>query len=273
MPLLTVAVAAALAAGPIDPSEHLARSPASTSGFAAAASDTAAARAAAAAGVPAPLTIAPAIPTSAPAVPSAIPAAGDNAAPPNLPGAADAPVPAAGLDPATAEWLAAQQAAAAAAAAAGAVPPAAGAAPAPASAANSTAAGAAVAPAAVYSLVAEYFPPGEVGNALAVSRCESSFRSVVSAPNSNGSRDWGLFQLNDGGTLQGALRAIGVPAATTSEATAAALDERVNVAAAAWIWSQRGWQPWTCAAKTGIVASTYSSVRGPSYGTYTFTPG
>lgn len=120
--------------------------------------------------------------------------------------------------------------------------------------------GGAVTNAMVYALIQRYFPPQEWAAANAVSACESGQRNVVSAPNRNGSRDWGVFQLNDGGTLQGLLSQTGLP----SGVFAPALDADWNVRAAAQLWRQRGWQPWVCAAKLGIVDGLYSSRRGPN---------
>lgn len=115
---------------------------------------------------------------------------------------------------------------------------------------------------AVHALIVQYFPAGEVANADQVSLCESGQRSVVSAPNSNGSRDHGIFQLNDGGTLQHLLTELGQDPTNLD----LALDPQINVRAAALLFSQRGWQPWTCAAKLGIVAGLYSSQPGPNAG-------
>lgn len=102
--------------------------------------------------------------------------------------------------------------------------------------------------AAVSALISADFPASAQAAAQAVSRCESGQRSVVSAPNSDGTRDRGIFQLNDGGTLQRLLVESGLPATDLSPA----LDAQWNVRAAALLFSQRGWQPWTCAAKLGI---------------------
>ncbi|MGB8021997.1 MAG: hypothetical protein WCF04_12270 [Candidatus Nanopelagicales bacterium] len=120
----------------------------------------------------------------------------------------------------------------------------------------------------VLSLVRKFFPTEEVGNAMAVSRCESGHRNVVGARNSNGTRDYGIFQINDGGTLQAALRRVGVSYSSTSQARDHALDPLTNVRMAAVIWQSRGWQPWTCAAKVGVVAGLYQRARGPMYGKF-----
>lgn len=58
--------------------------------------------------------------------------------------------------------------------------------------------------------------------------------NAVSVPNTNKTQDWGLFQLNDGGTLQ---YAGGAPGAS-------ALVPRWNAKAAARIVSSVGWWPW-----------------------------
>lgn len=120
----------------------------------------------------------------------------------------------------------------------------------------------------VLALVRRYFPASEVGNAMAISRCESGHRNVVGAPNTNGTRDIGVFQINDGGTLQAALRGIGVSYSSLFDAQAKALDPDLNVRMARAIWDNRGWQPWVCAATTKVVAGLYQRTPGPMYGRY-----
>ena len=120
----------------------------------------------------------------------------------------------------------------------------------------------------VLDLVSANFPADQVGNAMAVSRCESGHGNRVSKPNTNGSRDFGVFQINDGGTLQAALRAVGVSFSDITEARKKALDPALNVRMARAIWDSRGWQPWTCAAKLKIVSGLYKKSPGPMAGKY-----
>jgi hypothetical protein len=120
----------------------------------------------------------------------------------------------------------------------------------------------------VLELVRKSFPPDEVGNAMAVSRCESGHANRVSKPNGNGSRDFGVFQINDGGTIQAALKRVGVSYSDISDARAKALDPALNVRMARAIWDSRGWQPWVCAAKMKIVAGLYQRTPGPMAGKY-----
>lgn len=120
----------------------------------------------------------------------------------------------------------------------------------------------------IQALVRKYFPADEVGNAMAVAACESGHSDAIGARNSDGTTDWGVFQLNDGGTLQGSLRAVGVPFGSTTEAQKAALRTEVNVRAAASIYADRGWAPWVCAYKIGVVSSLYGSAPGPMYGKF-----
>lgn len=117
-------------------------------------------------------------------------------------------------------------------------------------------------------LVKKNFPADQLGNAMAVAQCESGQRSIVGATNSDGTTDWGVFQLNDGGTLQGSLRTIGVTFGDTRAAQVAALNPVTNVKAAGAIYRDRGWAPWVCAYKQQIVASLYSNEKGPMYGRY-----
>ena len=128
--------------------------------------------------------------------------------------------------------------------------------------------GGATSSAEVLSLVRKYFPSEEVGNAMAVARCESGHANRVSNANSNGSRDFGVFQINDGGTLQAALRKIGVTTSGITQARKKALVTELNVRMARAIWDTRGWQPWTCAAKLKIVAGLYQRTPGPMAGKY-----
>jgi hypothetical protein len=120
----------------------------------------------------------------------------------------------------------------------------------------------------VLDLVRANFPADQVGNAMAVSRCESGHGNRVSKPNSNGSRDFGVFQINDGGTLQAALRAVGVSFSSITDARKKALDPALNVRMARAIWDSRGWQPWTCAAKMKVVSGLYKRSPGPMAGKF-----
>ena len=128
--------------------------------------------------------------------------------------------------------------------------------------------GGATSSAEVLNLVRANFPAGQVGNAMAVSRCESGHANRVSKPNTNGSRDFGVFQINDAGTLQAALRAVGVSFSSITDARKKALNPAVNVRMARAIWDSRGWQPWTCAAKLKIVSGLYKKSPGQMAGKY-----
>jgi hypothetical protein len=103
---------------------------------------------------------------------------------------------------------------------------------------------------------------------MAVARCESGHANRVGQTNPNGTRDFGVFQINDGGTIQAALRAVGVSYDDISEARARALDPALNVRMARAIWDARGWQPWVCASKLKIVAGLYQRAPGPMAGKY-----
>lgn len=128
--------------------------------------------------------------------------------------------------------------------------------------------GAPIGAATVLSLVRKYFPAEEVTNAMAVARCESGLGNRVGATNANGTRDYGLFQLNDGGTLQAALRRINEPYTDMTHARSKALDSEINVRMARVLWDARGWQPWVCAAKLKIVSGLYQRSPGSMYGKY-----
>ena len=120
----------------------------------------------------------------------------------------------------------------------------------------------------IQGLVRKYVPASEVGTAMAVSACESGHSDAKGAVNSDGTIDWGVFQLNDGGTLQGALDAVGVSYSSTAEARQLALDTEINVKAAARLQAEQGWAPWVCAYKIGVVAGLYSSTPGPMDGKF-----
>lgn len=115
--------------------------------------------------------------------------------------------------------------------------------------------------ASVVSIIHAVFPQSEWSRAERVAGCESGMRSVSSKPNRNGTVDHGVFQLNDGGTLQGLLRSLGEDPANVS----LALDPEWNVRAAHVLWQQRGWQPWTCSGKLGITDGLYSPRPGPNW--------
>lgn len=100
----------------------------------------------------------------------------------------------------------------------------------------------------VEALIAQYFPRDQVEAASRVSLCESGQRNVTSRPNLDGTRDHGIFQINDGGTFQELARRLGDDPSNV----ALALDAQWNVRAAAALYEARGWQPWTCARKLGL---------------------
>jgi len=85
-------------------------------------------------------------------------------------------------------------------------------------------------------LIAKYFPADQVVNAIKVMRCESGVPDRVSKPNRNGTRDYGLMQINSihawrvGGDLN------------------ALLDPDTNIRVASEIYqdARNSWQPWTC---------------------------
>lgn len=120
----------------------------------------------------------------------------------------------------------------------------------------------------IQSLVKKYFPADQLGNAMAVAACESGHSNARGAQNSDGTTDWGVFQLNDGGTLQSSLDAIGVSYSSTAEARQLAMKTEINVRAAASIYGSRGWAPWVCAYKIGVVAGLYSNAPGPMDGKF-----
>ena len=88
--------------------------------------------------------------------------------------------------------------------------------------------------AALEQLVDATFGPA-AAHARRIVACESSWNPGAKHRNRNGTTDYGLFQLNDGGTLQ----SLGL---TRAEA----LDPVANVRAAHRLYLRRGWKPWAC---------------------------
>ena len=81
--------------------------------------------------------------------------------------------------------------------------------------------------------------PWPCSEALRVAECESELKPwAVSPPNSNGTRDWGVMQINDGAWGK---RVFG-------ERWDRVLDPQTNVDMAWHIYQTAGnsWQPWTC---------------------------
>lgn len=114
----------------------------------------------------------------------------------------------------------------------------------------------------IVELIRKYFPVTEWSRAERVAGCESGMRSnAKSKPNKNQTTDIGVYQLNDGGTLQGLLSRLGY----SKEQTYLALNAEWNIMAAHRLWTERGWAPWVCAYKLGIVEDLWSSKPGPNW--------
>ena len=97
----------------------------------------------------------------------------------------------------------------------------------------------------IAAIIRLYFPQEQWDNAIRVADCESSLdASVVSKPNWNGTKDWGLFQFNDGGTLQGWLTRTGEDPKKVEKA----LDPHWSARAAALkVKTDGNWGAWSCA--------------------------
>lgn len=88
------------------------------------------------------------------------------------------------------------------------------------------------------NLVAEFFPADQVNNALAIISRESGGNAeIISPPNFDGSRDVGLFQIND----------------VHGYSIAQRQDPVMNTAIAANLWRLYGWQPWSTAPGLGLI--------------------
>jgi hypothetical protein len=121
--------------------------------------------------------------------------------------------------------------------------------------------GAVLSTAQAQDLIRSRFPRGEWDNALAVAECESRFQALAVNVNTNGTRDLGLFQINDGGTLQELGGDEGL-----------AFDPVWNVDAAYRLWRSYGWIRWTCAFRVGILDPALTSTSGSSTTTVTTRP-
>ncbi|MCP4792544.1 MAG: hypothetical protein GY882_04345 [Actinomycetia bacterium] len=106
----------------------------------------------------------------------------------------------------------------------------------------------------------------QANNAVAVVFCESSLRPSSTNVNGGGSKDYGLWQFNDGGTLQGVFADVEGREPGPGEAEAVALDIGWNLAAGRTLFDQRGWRPWACASKVGVTTRLWGSTPGASWG-------
>lgn len=83
-------------------------------------------------------------------------------------------------------------------------------------------------------LIKDTFPEDQ-HNALAVASCESGLNPyVVSKPNPNGTRDGGLFQINE------------VHDKRMEELGLDKFDPEDNAKFARILYDEQGWTPWTC---------------------------
>ena len=87
--------------------------------------------------------------------------------------------------------------------------------------------------------ISHYFEKDDFEDAIKIAWCESRLSPTsVNKRNPNGTFDYGLFQLNDGGTMQ----RLGVNKES-------AIDPFVNAKAAKVLFDDRGWKPWACKGK------------------------
>jgi hypothetical protein len=101
-------------------------------------------------------------------------------------------------------------------------------------------------------VVSKYFPPDEVDKALQVMHKESSGRPGATNTNKNGTKDGGLFQIND----------VNIPdliKAGFIRGRKDLYDPETNIAAAAYLYKRYGWKPW--AATAGSPSRTFKTNR------------
>lgn len=87
------------------------------------------------------------------------------------------------------------------------------------------------------SLIRKHFPKDAADTAIKVAQAESSFNSTASNMNKNGTKDHGLFQIND----------VNIPKLKTAKVISSPedlYDPATNVKAAAFLYNQKGFQPW-----------------------------
>ena len=97
-------------------------------------------------------------------------------------------------------------------------------------------------PAAVADRIRAIWPDHLQEKAIRVATCESGLSPIaVGGPNSNGTLDFGVFQFNNGGTLQAYL-----PGDNNRQKVDAALHADDNIRAALRLHQDRGWDPWAC---------------------------
>lgn len=97
-------------------------------------------------------------------------------------------------------------------------------------------------PATIADRIRAIWPDPSEDKAIRVARCESGLNTIaVGGPNSNGTLDFGVFQFNDGGTLQAYL-----PGPNLAAKIDNSLRSDENIHAALALFRDRGWQPWAC---------------------------
>jgi hypothetical protein len=95
--------------------------------------------------------------------------------------------------------------------------------------------------------------------------CESTWNAGAVHRNTD-TTDYGVFQLNDGGTLQMLFEQLVGYTPNERQAREAAMWITWNIKAARALYEQRGWAPWACGAATGITDGLWSRVPGPTWG-------
>ena len=89
-------------------------------------------------------------------------------------------------------------------------------------------------------LVSDYWQGADFDRAMSIMACESGGNPNAVSP----TNDHGLFQHNAISNPGQRFEAMGYTWADR-------YDPEANIAAAWWLWSQSGWQPWTCSRLVG----------------------
>jgi len=93
-------------------------------------------------------------------------------------------------------------------------------------------------------LLKQYFPPDQVNNASNIMFRESSYNHRTIHENPGGTKDYGLFQVNDKWQSQNL--------AKQGYTIEDMLDAVKAIQFAAWLQSQQGWNPWATAEGLGL---------------------
>ena len=111
--------------------------------------------------------------------------------------------------------------------------------------------------------ILQMFPPDDWHEMLRIAYCESHLGAMKSQMwnNSDGTEDFGLFQINNAETGQRLFRMFNGYTPGASELETWLMNDYNNAVAAKQLHSELGIQPWACAYNTGMVTGLWSFTR------------